>query len=78
MKLKIQIGTWYTLSDYLRPNDRSRDCQVQVVDVDRKVVHFETRPAPGCAKGTPLSLPKAAFLGLATICREVNCHEDSR
>ena len=70
MKLKIQIGNWYILNSYLRPNDRSLDYPVQVVAMDRKVVHFETKPAQGRAKGTPLSLPKAAFRERAKECKD--------
>ena len=69
MKMNIHVGTWYILVNYFRPHARTLDYDVQVVDLNRKVVHFETRPAPGCAKGTPLSLPKSAFLERATFYR---------
>ncbi len=79
MKLKIHIGTWYTLFNYFRPHDRALDYDVRVVELDRKFVHFETRPALGRTRGTPLSLPKAAFLERATLYRlaEGTCHENS-
>ena len=62
----IQIGAWYILPNTLRPEDRSLDYRVRVTDRARKTVHFETEPAPGWAKGTPLSLSRAAFRKLAT------------
>lgn len=64
--MKIQIDTWYILPNTLRPADRSLDYRVLITTADRKTVHFETEPAPGRAKGTPLSLSRAAFHKLAT------------
>ncbi|MBU2768931.1 hypothetical protein HAP94_22890 [Acidithiobacillus ferrivorans] len=64
--MKIQIGTWYILPNTLRPEDRTLGYRVVVTDIDRKTVHFETEPAPGWAKGTPLSLSRVAFRKLAT------------
>ncbi|MBU2831907.1 hypothetical protein [Acidithiobacillus ferriphilus] len=64
--MNIQIGTWYILPNTLRPEDRSLDYRGMVTAMDRKTVHFETKPAPGWARGTPLSLPRAAFIKQAT------------
>ena len=64
--MSIQPGTWYILPNTLRPNDRSLDYRVRVTTTDRKTIHFETEPTPGWAKGTPLSLSRAAFRKQAT------------
>ncbi len=63
---ELIIGDWYILPNILRPEDRSLDYKVRVTVMDRKTVHFETEPAPGWVKGTPLSLPMTAFRKLAT------------
>lgn len=65
--MNIQIGTWYILPNTLRPEDRSLDYRVRVTAMDRKTVYFETEPAPGWAKGTPLSLSRTAFRKQATL-----------
>ncbi len=64
--MSIHPGAWYILPNALRPNNRSLDYRVRVTAADRKVIHFETEPAPGRAKGTPLSLSRAAFRKQAT------------
>ena len=68
--MSIQIGAWYILPNTLRLEDRSLDYRVVITDADRKTVHFETEPAPGWTKGTPLSLSRAAFRKLATPVKE--------
>ncbi|BDB13344.1 hypothetical protein [Acidithiobacillus ferrooxidans] len=69
-QIKISVGAWYILPNTLRPEDRSLDYRVLVTDMDQKTVHFETEPAPGWARGTPLSLPRAAFRKLASPVKE--------
>ncbi|MHB1631314.1 MAG: hypothetical protein ACYCQL_03715 [Acidithiobacillus sp.] len=68
--MRIQVGDWYILPNTLHPEDRSLDYRVRVTAMDRKTVHFETEPAPGWTKGTPLSLSMAAFRKLATPVKE--------
>jgi hypothetical protein len=68
--MSIEAGHWYILPNTLRPEDRTLDYRVRVTNKDRKTVHFETEPAPGWAKGTPLSLPSTAFRKLATPVKE--------
>lgn len=65
--MRIQVGDWYILPNTLHPEDRSLDYRVRITAMDRKFIHFETVPAPGRAKGTPLSLSKTAFRKLATF-----------
>lgn len=64
--MKISIGQPYLLPNTLHPHDRSLDYRVKVISIDRKTIPFETDPATGRAKGTPLSLPRTVFLKLAT------------
>ena len=64
--MKIQIGTWYILPNMLRPADRTLNYRVLVTDMDSTTVHFETEPAPGWAKGTPLCLSRTVFRKQAT------------
>lgn len=64
--MNIQIGTWYILPNTLRPEDRTLDYRVVITAADRKTIYFETEPAPGWAKGTPLLLSRVAFRKLAT------------
>ncbi len=68
--MSIEVGHWYILPNTLRPEDRSLDYRVRVTAVDRKTIYFETAPAPGWAKGTPLSLSRAAFRKLAMPVKE--------
>ncbi|MHB8225039.1 hypothetical protein [Acidithiobacillus sp.] len=75
MSTQISIGAWYILPNTLRPEDRSLDYRVRVTTMDRKTVYFETEPAPGWTKGTPLSLSMAAFRKLASPIKECGFHE---
>lgn len=68
--MSIEVGHWYILPNTLRPEDRTLDYRVVITAVDRKTVHFETEPAPGWAKGTPLSLSRVAFRKLAMPVKE--------
>lgn len=68
--MSIEVGHWYILTNTLRPEDRTLDYRVVVTAVDRKTVHFEAEPAPGWAKGTPLSLSRVAFRKLAMPVKE--------
>ena len=73
--MRIQVGDWYILPNTLHPEDRSLDYRVRVTAMDRKTVHFETEPFHGWAKGTPLSLSRAAFRKLASPVKECGFHE---
>lgn len=66
MSIKIEVDHWYILPNTLRSEDRSLDYRVAVTAMDRKTIYFETQALPGWAKGTPLSLSRAAFIKMAT------------
>lgn len=61
----MEVGHWYILPNILRPNDRSLDYRVQITNMNRRFVHFETEPHQGWNTGTPLRLPRKSFQKMA-------------